>query len=78
MPTNRNRLQVHPFTPIPLDLCRKSILSFWELDTSLNEDLRVIKDAFSYLENVNTMCQSDSELNTDNIMDLEAPARWIT
>lgn len=50
--------KVHPFTPIPLFLCRQFLLLLRGHDDSLVDDLNVITEALRELKGVNGLCQS--------------------
>lgn len=67
--SNLTQFQVHPFTPIPLYLCRKSLLCFQNLDASIDDDLRSINAVLQALKVVNILSVKESQPGLDFKLD---------
>ncbi|KAI1314092.1 fungal-specific transcription factor domain-containing protein [Xylaria venustula] len=67
--TNFSVLKIHPFTPIPLYLCRQ-FLSRLDQEPALQQDLAVVNKLLVELRSVNALCQDGLEMEIDLEMDL--------
>ncbi|KAI2621289.1 fungal-specific transcription factor domain-containing protein [Hypoxylon sp. NC1633] len=65
--------KVHPFTPIPLFLCRQFLFVLRGHDDSLADDLNVIGEALQELKGINGLCQTrvDIDFSEVELPDLE-------
>ncbi|KAI1379515.1 fungal-specific transcription factor domain-containing protein [Hypoxylon crocopeplum] len=59
--------KIHPFTPIPLFLCRQFLFVLRGHDDSLADDLNVIGDALQELKGVNGLCQSRLDIDFSEV-----------
>lgn len=60
-------IQVHPFTPIPLFLCRQFLLLVSSQDETLADDLNVVTEALLELKGVNGLCQSRLDIDFSDV-----------
>ncbi|KLU92890.1 hypothetical protein MAPG_11842 [Magnaporthiopsis poae ATCC 64411] len=49
--------KIHPFTPIPLSVCRQSLIDLRGRDFSVEDDIRAIEEALHELNGINSMGQ---------------------
>lgn len=59
--------KVHPFTPIPLFLCRQFLLLVSSQDETLGDDLSVVTEALHELKGVNGLCQSRLDIDFSDV-----------
>nr|UOS85809.1 transcription factor [Hypoxylon rubiginosum] len=59
--------KVHPFTPIPLFLCRQFLLLVSSQDETLADDLNVVTEALLELKGVNGLCQSRLDIDFSDV-----------
>ncbi|KAL7627738.1 hypothetical protein AAE478_001933 [Parahypoxylon ruwenzoriense] len=55
--------KVHPFTPIPLFLCRQFLLALRCHDGSIVDELHIITEALQELKGINGLCQSQLDID---------------
>ncbi|GAW16644.1 hypothetical protein ANO14919_060790 [Xylariales sp. No.14919] len=62
--TNFSVLKIHPFTPIPLCLCRQFLLTL-DQEPALQKDLDIVTKFLEELRDMNALCQDGLEMEID-------------